>query len=76
MICMSFFAHLQQRIITAMCGNVLHYSQHKYASNVIERCLREGTQHERHRLIEEVIGEHNADTLSKMMRDQVVSRLY
>ena len=55
-----------------MCGNVLHYSQHKYASNVIERCLREGAQQERHQLIEEVIGEHNADTLSKMMRDQVI----
>ena len=44
----------KQTIMTAMNGEVLKYSQHKYASNVIERCLREGTNLQRTQMIDEV----------------------
>lgn len=63
-----------------MRGHVLHYSQHKYASNVIEKCLREGDNAQRNILITEILGEENAETLTRMMRDQfanyVVQRMF
>lgn len=39
-------------------------SQHKYASNVVEKCLEHGNSAERDLLVEEIIGQSDAnDTL-------------
>lgn len=40
-----------------MTGNVVQLSQHKYASNVVEKCLEYGDSTERDYLIEEILAE-------------------
>lgn len=43
------------RIVLEMAGDVLRFSQHKFASNVIEKCLLCGTAEEKSRLITEAL---------------------
>ncbi len=38
--------------------NLLTYSQHKFASNVVEKCLQFGTAEERGFIIDDVFNEH------------------
>lgn len=45
-------------IIRKLSGHVVQLSQHKFASNVIEKCLEHGGPAERELLINEIIG-HN-----------------
>lgn len=42
-------------IITKIRGQVLPLSKHKFASNVVEKCVDFGTKSERQELIEEVL---------------------
>lgn len=44
------------QLITAVRGKVLVLSQHKFASNVVEKCVTHATRAERALLIEEVCG--------------------
>jgi pumilio RNA-binding family len=41
-------------IIKAVLGKVLSLSQHKFASNVVEKCVTHATRAERNMLIDEV----------------------
>jgi RNA-binding protein of the Puf family, translational repressor len=43
-------------LINAVRGKVLSLSQHKFASNVVEKCVTHATRAERALLIEEVCG--------------------
>ncbi|KAA8541526.1 hypothetical protein F0562_022678 [Nyssa sinensis] len=46
-------------------------SQHKYASNVVEKCLEHGDTAEQELLIEEILGQSEEnDNLLTMMKDQ------
>ncbi|KAM3287532.1 pumilio 5 [Capsicum chacoense] len=63
--------HERSRIIGKLTGNVVQLSQHKYASNVVEKCLEYGDSAEREILIEEILEESEGnDCLLTMMKDQ------
>ena len=56
-----------------MRGKVLHLSQHKFASNVVEKCVQNATRSERSVLIEEVCSpssDSSSSPLHIMMKDQ------
>jgi pumilio RNA-binding family len=44
------------QLISSVRGKVLVLSQHKFASNVVEKCVTHATRAERALLIEEVCG--------------------
>jgi pumilio RNA-binding family len=46
----------RSQIISKLSGNVVQFSQHKFASNVVEKCLEYGDASERELLIVEIIG--------------------
>ena len=48
--------HERSQIISKLTGKIVQMSQHKYASNVIEKCLEHGNASEREILIEEIMG--------------------
>ncbi|WCJ42247.1 pumilio 6 [Euphorbia peplus] len=59
------------QIITKLSGHVVQLSQHKFASNVIEKCLEYGGTPERELIVEEVLGQSGGnDNLLIMMKDQ------
>ncbi|OIT31906.1 pumilio -like 5 [Nicotiana attenuata] len=63
--------HERSRIIEKLTVNVVQLSQHKYASNVVEKCLEYGDSAERELLIEEILADSEAnDNLLSMMKDQ------
>jgi pumilio RNA-binding family len=43
-------------IIKKLAGQIVKMSQHKFASNVVEKCLTFGTPEERQILINEILG--------------------
>lgn len=47
----------RSQIISKLIGKIVQLSQHKYASNVVEKCLEHGDVAERELLIEEIIGQ-------------------
>lgn len=49
-------AQERSEIISKLSGKIVQLSQHKYASNVVEKCLEYGDAAEREILIEEIIG--------------------
>ncbi|KAJ3398523.1 mRNA binding protein puf3 [Chytridiales sp. JEL 0842] len=53
-------------------GQVLQMSKHKFASNVVEKCVAYGSKKDRYNLIEEVITTKSDGTcaLVTMMKDQ------
>ncbi|XP_048516097.1 maternal protein pumilio isoform X6 [Athalia rosae] len=57
------------QLIGSVRGKVLALSQHKFASNVVEKCVTHATRQERAVLIEEVCG-FNDNALNVMMKDQ------
>ena len=62
----------RHRIICKVLGNVLAYSRHKFASNVVEKCVAYGDKTDRQALIDEVLALAPDGTfpLLHMMRDQ------
>ncbi|XP_010545492.1 PREDICTED: pumilio homolog 5 [Tarenaya hassleriana] len=61
----------RSEIIKKLTGNVVQMSQHKYASNVVEKCLEYADNAEREVLIEEIMGKSEEDNhLLAMMKDQ------
>ena len=44
----------RERIVAQLRGKVLKYAQHKFASNVIEKCLICGSMEQKNSLIDEV----------------------
>ncbi|KAL6585302.1 hypothetical protein OROMI_004591 [Orobanche minor] len=59
-------------IISKLCGKIVQMSQHKYASNVVEKCLELGDAAQRQLLIQEILlqSEEDNDGLLAMMKDQ------
>eukprot|EP00466_Bigelowiella_natans_P013025 jgi/Bigna1/133099/aug1.20_g7807 len=70
-------------VIKSFQGILLPLSKHKFASNVIEKCVTHATRQERQMLIEEILGTDSRNALNPplmgMVRDQfanyVVQRL-
>lgn len=61
----------RSQIIKNLAGQVIKMSQHKFASNVVEKCLEYGDPASRELLIAEVIGQNEGnDNLLVMMKDQ------
>ncbi|CAH1423877.1 unnamed protein product [Lactuca virosa] len=61
----------RNQIVHKLKGHVVQLSQHKFASNVIEKCLEYGDSATRGVLIEEIIGlGDNNDNLLAMVKDQ------
>ncbi|KAE9418338.1 hypothetical protein Angca_006055, partial [Angiostrongylus cantonensis] len=62
----------RDRIIQEITGNVLRYAQHKFASNVIEKCLICAGPHHKAVLIDEVCGDNDdpSPPILLMMKDQ------
>lgn len=50
-------SHARSQIIKSFAGAVVRMSFHKYASNVVEKCLEHGDTTERELLIGEIIGQ-------------------
>ncbi len=48
--------HERKEIITKLAGQIVQMSQHKFASNVVEKCLEFGGPAERQILIDEMLG--------------------
>ena len=61
----------RRKIIEKLTGNVVQMSQHKYASNVVEKCLEHGDSTERELLIEEIMGKSEEDD-HLLVRTQVL----
>lgn len=60
-------------IVSKMRGQVLLLSQHKFASNVVEKCVEYGTPQERNTILEEILTSKAVDGSSPllvMMKDQ------
>ena len=68
-------------LVAAIKGNVLPYSQHKFASNVVEKCMMHTDRATRRQLVAEIIVERKdgATPLGAMIKDPyanyVVQRL-
>ncbi|GFP90867.1 pumilio homolog 5 [Phtheirospermum japonicum] len=63
--------HERSRIIEKLAGSIVQLSQHKFASNVIEKCIEYSDSTSRGMLIKEIIGDgHKNDNLLIMMKDQ------
>ncbi|KAK7265235.1 hypothetical protein RJT34_32851 [Clitoria ternatea] len=61
----------RSQIINKLSGHVVQLSQHKFASNVIEKCLEYGDATERQLLVAEIVGQDKQnDNLLTMMKDQ------
>uniref|UniRef100_A0A915D9T9 PUM-HD domain-containing protein n=1 Tax=Ditylenchus dipsaci TaxID=166011 RepID=A0A915D9T9_9BILA len=59
----------RDRIVDQIKGEVLKYAQHKFASNVIEKCLTCGSSSHKNALIVEVCGDGVNTPLLEMMKD-------
>lgn len=59
-------------IISKIKGQILQMSQHKFASNVVEKCVHNGSKRDRMTMIEEVITTRSdgVTPLVVMMKDQ------
>lgn len=56
--------HERSQIVSKLTGKFVRMSQHKYASNVVEKCLEHGDMTERELIIEEIMGQSEEnDTL-------------
>jgi len=58
----------KHEIVKQIRGKIVPLSQHKFASNVIEKCVQFGTAEHRQWLIDEICADSNA--LEQMMKDQ------
>ncbi|CAH9130113.1 unnamed protein product [Cuscuta epithymum] len=64
-------AHERKHIISKLSGKVVQLSQHKYASNVVEKCLVHGDAADQELLIGEILAQSDGnDSLLTMMKDQ------
>ncbi|CCG82149.1 putative MRNA binding protein Pumilio 2 [Taphrina deformans PYCC 5710] len=62
----------RSRVIDVVKGQVLALSKHKFASNVVEKCIAFGSVEERHELIEEALipGTDGQSGIASLMKDQ------
>lgn len=62
----------RSKVIGVVKGQVLALSKHKFASNVVEKCIAFGSVEERHELIEEALipGADGQSGIASLMKDQ------
>jgi pumilio RNA-binding family len=60
-------------VISKVIGQVLHMSKHKFASNVVEKCIIFANDEERSMMVEEIIAPKpdGSSTIGAMLKDQV-----
>jgi len=58
----------KHEIVKQLRGKIVLLSQHKFASNVVEKCVQFGSHEHRQWLIDEICSDSNA--LETMMKDQ------
>ena len=46
----------RNKIISKLSGHIVQLSQHKFASNVIEKCLKYGGPSEQELIVDEIVG--------------------
>ncbi|KTW25619.1 hypothetical protein T552_03479 [Pneumocystis carinii B80] len=64
--------HDRSKVISVVKENILKFSKHKFASNVVEKCITYGTDEEKKLLIDEIM-ENDEDGLPRflpMIKDQ------
>jgi hypothetical protein len=61
----------REKIIAGIFGQVLELSKHKFASNVVEKCVAYGSYQDRQHIIDEITEVHpdNSSPLLAMMKD-------
>lgn len=52
----------KNRIVRSIKGKVIELSNHKFASNVVEKCLAHGSESDRKEIIEEILRSNNYET--------------
>lgn len=52
----------KDRVVKAVMGNVVRWSRHKFASNVVEQVVRTASREQRRRLAEEILAEPNGSS--------------
>ena len=60
-------------LIRSFTGHFYEFSVHKFASNVIEKCIRGATPEQREQIFEEVIGDgtgYKSDKILQLIKDQ------
>ncbi|XP_057534891.1 pumilio homolog 5-like isoform X2 [Amaranthus tricolor] len=63
--------HHRSQIIRKLTGQFVQLSQHKFASNVVEKCIKYGDDLEQDLIIEEIVARSgNNESLLMMMKDQ------
>ena len=68
----------KQEIVNTICGNVVEYSKHKFASNVVEKSVLYGSKNQIRQILNEILPKDEEDAanldenapLILMMRDQ------
>lgn len=61
----------KSKVMTIVRGSILSFSRHKFASNVVEKCIIFGTNVQRDELINEILRPQNTVTpLNLMIKDQ------
>jgi len=51
----------KNRIVKSIKGKVIELSNHKFASNVVEKCLAHGSENDRREIIDEILKSNNYD---------------
>lgn len=49
------YAADKEKVMAIVCGSILAFSRHKFASNVVEKCIIYGSDDQRDRLIDEIL---------------------
>ena len=57
----------KNRIVKSIKGKVIDLSNHKFASNVVEKCLEFGSEKDRKDIIDEFLESHNYDLSEEIM---------
>jgi mRNA-binding protein PUF3 len=62
----------KETIINLVKANLMAFSRHKYASNVVEKCLTEGTDEQKHEMMKKVLErtDNRDSNLISMIKDQ------
>ena len=69
---MGHYTTQRRRLVEAVLENLVQFSTHKFASNVVEKCLQFGNAHERRELINRMLSldaDHGAPPLQLMTKD-------
>ena len=69
----SLYEQGRKSIYQAINGKVFEYSCHKFASNVIEKCLIQGSKEQVSEIVLEVLGEENEADLENSVLVRLIN---